>query len=379
MDGLADTGPDAIPSNLTGFQKSLQARLINTKDFETSLTNTRAWKSEEHFKIIFAQLTQIITPQRAEKAYSDLAQTCLNLCLDQALCETKRRFGEIPGSSVAILAMGKMGSQEMSCTSDLDIIVIYDGNPDSVSSFKELDIRTYFQKVTRTLISGLSSSMSYGRLYEVDMRLRPSGRAGTVATSLEGFVNYQKTKAWLWEKLALTRARVVAGDKKLCSEINKALIDILDQKNDPREISIEVNEMRLRISKLEIDINQKWQIKKLLGGILDLELLSQSLTLLIKGKDHKPSDQLKNAFDKKIISKSDYDVLFNSLELFSVIEHLKRLLGIKEFKSDSLSTPAVELFINNTGIESINHIGQEIEKSLSENSDLIQKLISELK
>ncbi|MDB4085457.1 bifunctional glutamine synthetase adenylyltransferase/deadenyltransferase [Amylibacter sp.] len=379
LDGLADTGPDAIPSNLTRFQKSLQARLINTKDFETSLTNTRAWKSEEHFKIIFAQLTQIITPQRAEKAYSDLAQTCLNLCLDQALCETKRRFGEIPGSSVAILAMGKMGSQEMSCTSDLDIIVIYDGNPDSVSSFKELDIRTYFQKVTRTLISGLSSSMSYGRLYEVDMRLRPSGRAGTVATSLEGFVNYQKTKAWLWEKLALTRARVVAGDKKLCSEINKALIDILGQKNDPREISIEVNEMRLRISKLEIDINQKWQIKKLLGGILDLELLSQSLTLLIKGKDHKPSDQLKNAFDKKIITKNDYDVLFDSLELFSVIEHLKRLLGMKEFKSDNLSTPAVELFINNTGIESINHIGQEIEKSLNKNSGLIQKLISELK
>ena len=67
------------------------------------------------------------------------------------------------------------------------------------------------------------------------------------------------------------------------------------------------------------------------------------------------------------------------MELFSVIEHLKRLLGMKEFKSDNLSTPAVELFINNTGIESINHIGQEIEKSLSENSDLIQKLISELK
>ena len=98
---------------------------------------------------------------------------------------------------------------------------------------------------------------------------------------------------------------------------------------------------------------------------------------ILKDKQH--VDQLKNAFDKRIITKSDYDVLFNSLELFSVIEHLKRLLGIKEFKSDSLSTPAVELFINNTGIESINRIGQEIEKSLSENSDLIQKLISELK
>ena len=109
--------------------------------------------------------------------------------------------------------------------------------------------------------------------------------------------------------------------------------------------------------------------------------LTLDLTFWAIKKAHSLSKEtfIFNAFDKRIISKSDYDVLFNSLELFSVIEHLKRLLGIKEFKSDSLSTPAVELFINNTGIESINHIGQEIEKSLSENSDLIQKLISELK
>ena len=344
---------------------------LNTKDFETILTNTRAWKSEEHFKIIFAQLTQIITSRRAEQAYSDLAETCLSLCLDQALSETKRRFGEIAGSSVAILAMGKMGSQEMSCTSDLDIIVIYDGNTDSVSSFKDLDIRTYFQKVTRTLISGLSSSMSYGRLYEVDMRLRPSGRAGTVATSLEGFINYQKTKAWLWERLALTRARVVVGDQKLCNKIDRALIDILNQKNNSKEISIEVNEMRQRISKLEIDKKQKWQIKKPLGGILDLELLAQSLTLLTNGRDHKPADQLNNAFSNAIISQIDFDILFTSLELFSTIEHLKRLLGMKEFNTDNLSISAIELFQKTTGIKSLNFIDKKIEDSLNNNSCLL--------
>ena len=379
LDGLADSGPDAIPNNLKDFQKSLNARLLGSNDFEASLINTRAWKSEEHFKIVFAQLTQIITSKRAEQAYSDLAQTCLNLCLEQALSETQRRYGEIAGSSVAILAMGKMGSQEMSCTSDLDIIVIYDGNPDSVSSFKELDIRTYFQKVTRTLISGLSSSMSYGRLYEVDMRLRPSGRAGTVATSLDGFINYQKTKAWLWERLALTRARVVAGDQKLCNEINRALIDILDKKFDPREICIEVNEMRQRISKLEIDKKQKWPIKKPLGGILDLELLAQSLTLLTNGRNHKPANQLKNAFGKKILSQKDFDVLFEALELFTSIEHLKRLLGMKKFNTDNLSAPAIELFMNNTHLESIEYIGQKIEKSLSGNCKLIEKVMSGFK
>tara|TARA_B110000114_G_scaffold183799_1_gene225934 strand:- start:1870 stop:2502 length:633 start_codon:yes stop_codon:yes gene_type:complete len=207
------------------------------------------------------------------------------------------------------------------------------------------------------------------------MRLRPSGRAGTVATSLEGFINYQKTKAWLWERLALTRARVVVGDQKLCNKIDRALIDILNQKNNSKEISIEVNEMRQRISKLEIDKKQKWQIKKPLGGILDLELLAQSLTLLTNGRDHKPADQLNNAFSNAIISQIDFDILFTSLELFSTIEHLKRLLGMKEFNTDNLSISAIELFQKTTGIKSLNFIDKKIEDSLNNNSKLIEKLM----
>ncbi|MGY9052742.1 MAG: bifunctional glutamine synthetase adenylyltransferase/deadenyltransferase, partial [Rhodobacterales bacterium] len=255
----------------------------------------------------------------------------MQICLEQASSEAMRRYGNIQGSSVAVLAMGKMGSQQMTCTSDLDIIVIYDGHSDSVSSIKGLDIRTYFQKVTRTLISALSSSMSYGRLYEVDMRLRPSGRAGTVATSLVGFKDYQKNKAWVWEQLALTRARAVAGNPELCHEINAILKDVLSQANNKKKVSKEVGEMRARISKLEIDRHQSWPVKKPLGGVLDLELLAQSFTLLSNTRNLKPQEQLKSALDLGVITLSEETCLNEALILFGEIEHLKRLLGMEKF------------------------------------------------
>ena len=378
LDGLADIGPNAIPSNLATYSKNLGTRIQNGLDFESILIETRAWKSEEHFKIIYAQLTQQISTNRAEKAFSNLAQACLQICLEQASSEAMRRYGNIQGSSVAVLAMGKMGSQQMTCTSDLDIIVIYDGHSDSVSSIKGLDIRTYFQKVTRTLISALSSSMSYGRLYEVDMRLRPSGRAGTVATSLVGFKDYQKNKAWVWEQLALTRARAVAGNPELCHEINAILKDVLSQANNKKKVSKEVSEMRARISKLEIDRHQSWPVKKPLGGVLDLELLAQSFTLLSNTRNLKPQEQLKSALDLGVITLSEETCLNEALILFGEIEHLKRLLGMEKFNISNLSDAATELFIQTTGINSLELINKKIEKSLKINNELIYKLMSKL-
>ena len=110
-----------------------------------------------------------------------------------------------------------------------------------------------------------------------------------------------------------------------------------------------------------------------------MELLAQSLTLLTNGRNHKPANQLKNAFDKKILSQKDFDVLFEALELFTSIEHLKRLLGMKKFNTDNLSAPAIELFMNNTHLESIEYIEQKIEKSLSGNCKLIEKVMSGFK
>jgi glutamate-ammonia-ligase adenylyltransferase len=378
LDGLADTGPDAIAVDLAGYLAGLKSRLPADADFETTLIETRAWKSEEQFKIVYAQLTQLISTQRAEEAFSDLAQACVQICLAQSCSEIARRYGEIEGSSVAILAMGKMGSRQMTSTSDLDIIVIYDGASDAVSNVKEIDIRTYFQKVTRTLVSALSSSMSYGRLYEVDMRLRPSGRAGTVATSLLGFKDYQHNKAWVWEHLALTRANVVAGDATLASAICEVRQHVLEQANDRAKISKEVSEMRDRLAKIEIDKTESWLVKKPLGGVLDIELLAQSLALLVDPTNRKPLNQLQMALDAGAISETDAKSLMDSLVLFGKIEHLKRLLGAEKFVVENLSDAAIDLFFKTIGIDTLELIDQRIEQSLKTNRQLIAKLMSKL-
>ena len=378
LDGLADTGPDAIAANVAGYHAGLADRLPDGADFETVLIEMRAWKSEEQFKIVYAQLTQLIPTKRAEQALSDLAQVCLQVCLDQAVSEACRRWGDIAGSSVAVLAMGKMGSRQMTATSDLDIIVIYDGDSDAVSSIKGLDIRSYYQRVTRTLVSALGASMTYGRLYEVDMRLRPSGRAGTVATSLEAFRDYQHNKAWVWEHLALTRARVVAGDAALCDRIAKVRTDVLGKVHDRAKVSQEVSEMRNRIAQLKVEKQDTWPVKKPLGGVLDLELLAQSLSLLDNGERRRPLDQFRYALSRGSITAADAECLTTSLNLFSKIEHLKRLLGAEHFDTSDLSDAAVAVFIQTTGIGSVSLIEQRIAQDLAENAALITKLMRKL-
>jgi glutamate-ammonia-ligase adenylyltransferase len=378
LDGLADTGPDAIARDVDGYGADFAARLPHGADFETVLIELRAWKSEEQFKITYAQLTQLIDTKRAEQAYTDLAEVCLQICLDQSVSEAVRRWGAIEGSSVGVLAMGKMGSRQMTATSDLDIIVIYDGDADAVSDKKDLDIRTYYQRVTRTLVSALSSSMTYGRLYEVDMRLRPSGRAGTVATSLDGFADYQHNKAWVWEHLALTRARVVAGDSGLRDRITAVRLDVLNRDQDTAKISTEVGEMRERIAKLKIESADKWPIKKPLGGVLDLELLAQSYSLLDNGNNRRPLDQFRHALAQGKITPADADKLTTSLNLFAKIEHLKRLMGVENFDARELSDAAVGLFTDTTEIGSVALIEQRIERDLAVNAALITGLMKKL-
>jgi glutamate-ammonia-ligase adenylyltransferase len=220
--------------------------------------------------------------------------------------------------------------------------------------------------------------MTYGRLYEVDMRLRPSGRAGTVATSLDGFIEYQNNKAWVWEHLALTRARVVAGDAGLCDRIAAARCDVLGKVQDRVKISTEVGEMRDRIAKLKIEKPHNWPVKKPLGGVLDLELLAQSFSLLDNGNNRRPLDQFRHALAQGAIKPDDADRLTTSLNLFSKIEHLKRLLGVESFDTRNLSDAAVELFIKTTEIGSVGLIEQRIAQDLSLNAALVKKLMQKL-
>jgi glutamate-ammonia-ligase adenylyltransferase len=182
---------------------------------------------------------------------------------------------------VAVVAMGKLGGREMTAASDLDLIAVYDfdARAELSDGLRPLPPMHYFTRLTQRLISALASQTAEGNLYEVDMRLRPSGQKGPVATQLSGFIDYQQRDAWTWEHLALTRARVVSGPPPLRAAVEQAIRKALTRKREPAKIAADVRDMRARIEK-EKGTEDIWDLKQVGGGLVDLEFIVQYLQLV---------------------------------------------------------------------------------------------------
>ena len=178
--------------------------------------------------------------------------------------------------------MGKLGSREMTASSDLDLIVIYDAEGAEASEGKRpLAPTAYFARLTQALISALTAPMPEGILYKVDMRLRPSGRQGPVATALAAFRRYQAEDAWTWEHMALTRARIVAGPEALGREVAAAIGQVRTRPHDPARVLADAADMRRRLTEANATpAADPWEVKHGPGRMLDIELLAQAGALL---------------------------------------------------------------------------------------------------
>src|SRR5208282_5154843 len=170
--------------------------------------------------------------------------------------------GAVSGGRMAVVAMGKLGSHEMTAASDLDLILIYDFPADAGESDgpRPLGAGLYYSRLTQRLLAALTAPTRAGKLYEVDMRLRPSGRKGPLATQFSAFALYQRNEAETWEHMALTRARVVAGDKNLAADVARAIHNTLTRERDPAAVAHEVAKMRALIAKEKGD-RDAWDLK----------------------------------------------------------------------------------------------------------------------
>ena len=168
----------------------------------------------------------------------------------------------------------------MTASSDLDLIVVYDFDPDCTGSdgAKPLSGMQYFTRLTQRLVTALSSPTAEGTLYEVDMRLRPSGRSGPVATQLASFIEYHDKQSWTWEHMALTRARVVTSEPGLQSQVEAIIHEVLTRPHPPEQLATDILEMRARLEK-ERQTDNIWHIKNVRGGLVDLEFIAQYLQL----------------------------------------------------------------------------------------------------
>ena len=248
---------------------------------ELALDRARVIGHEQHFRIGVRILSASVGVSEAGRAYSGLAASLIGRLLGVVCREFEAVHGRVSGGAVAVVAMGKLGGREMTASSDLDLMLIYDHDPEAKGSdgAKPLTPGQYYIRLTQRLINALSVQTAEGGLYEVDMRLRPSGNQGPVATHISSFIDYHAASAWTWEKLALTRARPIAGDPSLIDRIETAVGHSLCQNRDIPEIAADVVEMRDRIAK-EKPADGIWDLKMAPGGLVDLEFIVQFLQIV---------------------------------------------------------------------------------------------------
>jgi len=306
-------------------------------DFEAALNTARRWAKEMKFRLGVQVLRGVADGCEAGRGFSAIAEACLIALKPVVEADFARRHGPPPGRGAAVIAMGKLGSREMTASSDLDLIVIYDAAGETESTgVKPLTMQVYFARLTQKLVSALTAPTSEGMLYEVDMRLRPSGGQGPVAIGLAGFQNYQMNEAWTWEHMALTRARVIAGEETLATELTDTIASVLAAPRDAEKTRADVAEMRGRLEAAHGAARDRlWALKQARGGLMDVEFAAQCglLSKSVTGA-RSPETSLPLLVEKGAISADDASALIAAYSLQSHLQHVERIAHAGAFQAD---------------------------------------------
>ena len=280
MDAFIDPAYGAEVRSPEFLRQKIDAFFGDALDYQDVIDRARIIGQEQMFLIAAGLLSGTIDADRAGEQYTTLAEALLGRMFDAARAEFEKRHGQIPGARVALLAFGKMASREMTVQSDLDFILLYDADATTESDGdKPLAASQYYARLTQRLLAALSAPTSEGVLYEADMRLRPSGNAGPLATSLRAFVQYHNEQSWTWERLALSRARVAYAEAGFGSEIEALIGETLADQRDPAKVIADVVEMRARMTR-DRPPRHAFDLKLAAGGLIDLEFLAQSAQLV---------------------------------------------------------------------------------------------------
>ena len=306
----------------------LTHRLSGEEDYERALDDSRRWAREHWFRAGVHVLRGMADEREAGSSFTSIAEASLDALYPRVISDFARRHGPPPGTGMAVVGMGKLGSGEMTARSDLDLITIYDADGvESSAGPRPLPPATYYPRLTQALVAALTAQTAEGALYDVDMRLRPSGRAGPVAVSLASFEQYQMEGAWVWEHMALTRARVISGPKVLQSAIEDIAEQALRSRCDTDEVLTGAAEMRARLVEAhEAERRNPWSLKHTAGGMMDIEFLAQAGVLhcgLVGLR--RADDALAVLGEAAWISIDDAEYLRSTLRILQRLQHVERV------------------------------------------------------
>jgi glutamate-ammonia-ligase adenylyltransferase len=331
LDGLLDPAFFAgVPSEEV-LTKRLAGLLKQARSEEDFLDLTRSFGREHLVLIGVRVISGVLSASRAGGAYATLADVIIRELHREVMRRFEENHGRLAKAETAVVALGKLGSREMTAGSDLDLILLYEFDKTKPESDGKrlLYGAQYFARLTQRVINALTTPTNMGKLYDVDLRLRPSGRSGPVATSLTSFVSYQRDEAWTWEHMALTRARVVSAAPAFRKKVDAAVTKTMRVVRDPGIIARDVLEMRQAIADERGDA-ERWDIKNAKGGLIDIEFLAQYLSL-VHAKAHPDilDTQTARAIEKarklSLLEKADGELLSEAVTLYHNLTQILRL------------------------------------------------------
>ena len=281
LQAMIDPEYDGAPDQHAGPTR-LRREVASAPHYEAALDAARRVGTEELFQIGARVVLGRLDLDHAGPEYAALADAAITALTPVARAETSRQSSEIDGDMV-VLGLGKLGGRELAATSDLDIMTVYapleGASARPSAQTRPLDPDAYFSRATKRLIAALSSPTAAGRLYDVDMQLRPSGSAGPIAVRFSALQKYYAGEAWTWELMALTRARVIAGDEGLAIALRDEIRDILTRRRERAKTLSDAAAMRAKMREARPD-PAFWDMKNAAGGLVDVEFAVQALQLI---------------------------------------------------------------------------------------------------
>ena len=328
--------PSALEGLLTNddevdVQRLLRSRMVDAIRLEDVIQTVRRAVKERDFFLSVATLEGRLDVNASGRQRTALAEATLSVLVPRVLADFAARFGRVHGGTLAVVALGKAGGREMMAGSDLDLMFIYDHPADATESRgpRNLPASQWFVRAVQACIAALTAPGPEGQMYALDMRLRPSGNKGPIAVSLEAFKHYHECDAWTWERMALTRARVVAGPADMRRRVNLAIEAAIRREQGRDRIRANATNMRERMAR-DLRPHGPWDVKLRAGGLIDIEFIAQTLQLV---HAHDPGFRrsqtthiaLRRLKQAGMIAKPDADLLIDAERLWRTIQGMLRM------------------------------------------------------
>jgi len=365
-------GPAALAEDLRRW-------IGEASDYERALDIARAWARESRFRVGVQVLRGLAGAEEAGAAHSAIAEACIEVLMPHVIEDFATRHGPPPGSGLAVIALGKLGSREMTGGSDLDLITVYDAEGETESAGRRaLPVGQYYPRLTQALVAALTAPTAEGRLYEVDMRLRPSGRQGPVAVSLAAFRSYQMEKAWVWEHLALTRARVIAGPERLSAEVGEIVAAALAARQGQGKVLDDARAMRARLIEAHGSARANpWSFKHAAGGLMEIEFLAQTGALL-HGLSGQGTGAVLTALGRAgWLGRDEARDLTGALALLQSLQQIERVALEKPFDPETAGPGLREAMARAAGVEDFAALGDLLSRRLERAAGIAERVFAD--